>query len=210
VPGSYLPKDYCRDAEELLCDRFDEPTILFGHSAGGLLALWYAASHPDRVRAVINGDLFCSTDRLAALIQRPQSVALYQALQSLAGQPTDRILASPLASQMPSETLSEWSVASSLLDPTTLSHHAVGDGPGYVAGFDMDAIHTQVTCPVLLVSGDPTYGGIMSEEDVSYAFDRLADAHHTRLDGVGHGLGLSTARPDQLLQAIHVFIESLA
>ncbi|MFC2095585.1 alpha/beta fold hydrolase [Candidatus Bipolaricaulota bacterium] len=209
VSGGYLPRDYGRDAEEFLCDRLTEPAILVGHSAGGLLALWCAARHPDRVRAVVNGDLFGSTERLAALIRRPESVAFYKALQPLAGQPENQIAASPLASRMPSQTLAEWSIATSLLDPATLSHHADGDGITYVAGIDMDAILAQVTCPVLLVAGDPSCGGVMSEEDVGYACDQLADAHHASLDEVGHGLGLTTARPEQLLQAIDDFIESL-
>ncbi|MFC2081684.1 alpha/beta fold hydrolase [Candidatus Bipolaricaulota bacterium] len=209
VPGAYLPRDYGRDAEEFLRDRLAEPAVLVGHSAGGVLALWCAARHPDRVRAVVNGDLFSSTERLAALIRRPESVSFYKTLQPLVGQPEDEIAASPLASHMPSQTLAEWSTATSLLDPTTLSHHAAGDGDAYVAGIDMDAILAQVTCPVLLVAGDPSCGGVMAEDDVRYACDQLANARHASLDGVGHGLGLTTARPEQLIQAIDDFIESL-
>ncbi|MFC2099585.1 alpha/beta fold hydrolase [Candidatus Bipolaricaulota bacterium] len=209
VPGSYLPEGYCRDTEEFLCDRFDEPAVLFGHSAGGLVALRCAADHPERVRGVINGDLFCSTERLAALIQRPESVAFYKVLQSLAGQPADRIAASELASHMPSETLAEWAIATSLLDAATLSHHTTGDGPAYVEAFDMDDVLARVTCPVLLISGDPACGGVMSVEDINYACGRLADARHVHLDSVGHGLGLSTTRTELLLHAINRFLESL-
>ena len=209
VPKGYLPQDYCRDAEEFLSSRFDEPAVLFGHSAGGFISLCCAASHPERVRAVINGDLFGSSERLSALIQRPESVAFYKELQSLAGQTTDRIATSSQASHQPSTTLTEWAMATSLLDPATLTHHVTGDGPGYVEAVNMDAILDRVKCPVLLISGDLTCGGVMSVEDVNYACDRLVDARHVRLDGVGHGLGLSTARPELLLQAIDDFLTSL-
>ena len=207
--GAYLPEDYVRDAEAFLCDRLAQPAIIFGHSAGGLVALWCAAAYPDKVRAVVNGDLFGSTQRLAALIERPESVSFYKALQSLAGQPQDRIAASPLASRMPRDTLASWSISTSLLDPSTLSYYVSGEGEAYVAELDMDEILAAVTCPVLLVTGDPSRGGVMTEEDVGYACDRLTDARHVQLKGVGHGLGLSTARPGPLLQEIVGFIESL-
>jgi len=207
--GAYLPEDYCRDAGAFLCDRLSEPAIIFGHSAGGLVALWCAATYPDRVRAVINGDLFASTQRLAALIERPESVASYKALQSLAGQPQDLIAASPLASRMPKETLKSWSTSTSLLDPLTLAYYVSGEGQAYVAGLDMDEILAAVTCPVLLVSGDPSCGGVMAEEDIAHACDRLTDARHVQLKGIGHGLGLSTADPEQLPKAIDDFMESL-
>ena len=40
VPGEYRPGDYYRDAAEFLRSRFDGPVVIFGHSAGGLIALW--------------------------------------------------------------------------------------------------------------------------------------------------------------------------
>ena len=73
----------------------------------------------------------------------------------------------------------------------------------------MDEILAAVTCPVLLVTGDPSFGGVMSEEDIAHACDRLTDARHVQLKGVGHGLGLSIARPELLLQAIDGFVASL-
>ncbi len=207
--GAYLPADFCRDAEAFLCAHLSEPAIIFGHSAGGLVALWCAAAHPDKVRAVVNGDLFASTQRLAALIKRPESISFYKALQSLAGQPQDQIEASALASHVSKKTLTSWSISTSLLDPSTLTYYASGEGEAYVAGISMDEILAAVVCPCLLVSGDRSLGGVMAEEDVIYASDRLSDVRHVRLKGVGHGIGLSTASPGQLLRAIDGFIESL-
>ena len=208
--GAYLPMDYALDAKAFIHGRLSEPAIVFGHSAGGLVALWCAATCPEKVRAVINGDLFGSTQRLADLIKRPESISYYGALQSLAGRSRDEIAESSLGARMPRETLDCWSISTSLLDPEVLRHYASGDGDAYVQGFNTDKILAGVACPVLLVSGEPSCGGVMAEEDIAYACDRIADAQHVQLRGLGHGLGLSTAKPEQLLEAIDGFMASLS
>ncbi len=130
---------------------------------------------------MINVEPFGSTQQLANLIQRSESVAFYTALRPLAGRPANEIAKSSLAKHMPSETLSEWSAATTFLDPNTLNHHAIGDGPGYVAMVDMDYVLDRVKCPVLLISGDLACGGVIPAEDVDYALNGLANAQHVRL-----------------------------
>lgn len=206
TPGRYLPDDYCRDASEFFTNRLTEPAVLFGHSAGALIALRCAAEHPNRVRAVISGDLFCSSQRLASLIERPESVAYCRQLQRLAAQPPDRIASSPLAKRFPTEARREWAVATSLLAPDVLQHHARGDGVAYMEGFDMDTVLARVRCPVLLLCGDPALGATMAEEDVTYARTRLDEGHVARLDGVGHDLGLFSGSARPLLRAIDEFL----
>jgi pimeloyl-ACP methyl ester carboxylesterase len=209
VEGEYLPQCAVHDAADFLCARFDEPVVIFGHSAGGLVALACAAEHPARVRAVINGDLFCSSTRLASLIQRPGSIAFHKKLQMLAGHPASQVASSDLASHIPEASRSIWAETISLLDPNTLNHHAQGDGLGYMEAIDTDAILSRVRCPVLLVSGDIACGAVTIAEDVDYAYGLLADARHVRLDGVGHDLGLFSTREEPLLGAINEFLDSL-
>jgi len=209
VPGEYLPQHYFRDAAEYLCASFSEPVVIVGHSAGGLIALACAAEHPDRVSAVINGDLFCSSARLVSLIERRESISHHEDLQALAGQSADLILSSELASYIPEVTRSGWAEAISLLDPSTLNHHVRGDGLGYMEAIDTDAILSRVRCPVLLVSGDSSCGAVMAAEDVEYACSRPEDARHVRLEGVGHDLGLLTGKAESVLRAINQFLESL-
>lgn len=209
VPRSYLPQDYYRDAAEFLCDRFEEPVVIFGHSAGGLVALWCAAGHPERVRAVINGDLFGSASRLASLIQRRDSIAYHKKLQSFAAKSADRILSSELASYVPNTSRIAWAEAISLLDPDTVGYHARGDGLGYMASVDTDAILDRITCPVLLLSGEREFGAVMTADDVEYAYSRLDSAAHVSLEKVGHDLGLFSSNTGPLLQAVNQFLESL-
>ena len=87
VPGGYRPEDYCRDILAFLHSKFDQPAAPLGHSAGGMVALWCAAEYSEGVRAVINGDLCASTEKLAALIRDEESMKYYSALRSLARSP---------------------------------------------------------------------------------------------------------------------------
>jgi pimeloyl-ACP methyl ester carboxylesterase len=209
VPKSYLPQDYYRDTAEFLCDRFEEPVVILGHSAGGLIALWCVADYPERVRAVINGDLFSSAERLAALLQRRESIAHHEELQSLAARSADRILSSELASYVPNAGRAAWAEAISLLDPDTMSHPASGDGGGYMAAVGMDAILGRVQCSVRLLSGENDSGAVMTDDDVEYACSHLDYASHVSLDNVGHDLGLFSSNTGPLLQAVNQFLESL-
>jgi proline-specific peptidase len=52
-PGQYAIADYASDVEELREHLGLEQLLLFGHSHGGVVAVEYAASHPDRVERLI-------------------------------------------------------------------------------------------------------------------------------------------------------------
>jgi pimeloyl-ACP methyl ester carboxylesterase len=52
-PGQYAIADYASDVEELREHLGLERLLLFGHSHGGVVAVEYAASHPDRVERLI-------------------------------------------------------------------------------------------------------------------------------------------------------------
>jgi hypothetical protein len=158
---------------------------------------------------VINGDLFCSTKRLAALLRRPESIASYRALQSLAGQAGERILASPLARHMPDVARAEWSIIASLVDPEALSYYVSGEGAAYGGGarhgWHPGGHHVpglaRLWCPI------PRRGHV--PKDAEYACDRLVNPRHIHLAGVGHDLGLFTARSAPWIEAIPRFVDSL-
>ena len=56
VPRGYRGPDYSEDITRFLRERVPEPAVLFGHSLGGLLAMWVASHNPELVRALILGD----------------------------------------------------------------------------------------------------------------------------------------------------------
>jgi pimeloyl-ACP methyl ester carboxylesterase len=97
----------------------------------------------------------------------------------------------------------------SQVDPDAIEYHAEGRLDEYVEKVDLEGALRQLSCPVLLVQGDQSHGGFISDEDVEQALALLSDGVYVRLDGKGHDLGLSTWEISPLLRAITIFLESL-
>jgi len=79
-PGQYAIADYASDVEELREHLGLEQLLLLGHSHGGVVAVEYAASHPDRVERLI----------LASTLPRhgpEQDAAMQQAVEARQGEP---------------------------------------------------------------------------------------------------------------------------
>ncbi|MFZ3264540.1 MAG: alpha/beta hydrolase [Terriglobales bacterium] len=56
VLRGYHGTEYAEDIARFLRARVQEPAVIFGHSLGGMIAMWIAAHHPELVRALILGD----------------------------------------------------------------------------------------------------------------------------------------------------------
>ena len=79
-PGQYAIADYASDVEELREHLGLEQLLLFGHSHGGVVAVEYAASYPDRVERLI----------LASTLPRhgpEQEAAMQRAVEAREGEP---------------------------------------------------------------------------------------------------------------------------
>jgi pimeloyl-ACP methyl ester carboxylesterase len=79
-PGAYAIADYVSDVEELREHLGLEQLLLLGHSHGGVVAVEYAASHPDRVERLI----------LASTIARhgpEQAAAMEEAVEARKDEP---------------------------------------------------------------------------------------------------------------------------
>lgn len=88
-------------------------------------------------------------------------------------------------------------------------YHVQGRIGEYVQSLDLDAALEQVTCPTLLLQGDPSRGGRISDDDAQHTLALLADRVHVRLENAGHDLGLGAWEVAPLLQAMTGFLESL-
>ena len=95
------------------------------------------------------------------------------------------------------------------VDPDVARYHAEGRLDEYVEKVDLEEALRQLNCPVLLLQGDQSQGGIVSNADVEQVLALLADGVYVRLQGKGHDLGLRSWEVTPLLQAITSFLESL-
>jgi len=228
VPGQYRPEHYVADIIAFLESQLTERVILFGHSLGGWIALMVAAEQTEKVRALILGDPPLCTERWAAIEGSEERVELYRAMRGLAGLGLSvPELASALADLpvqvsgqdvpmrygdlpgMDAAHLRGWAKTLSQVDPDVAQYQAEGRMKEYVQKVDLDAALRRVTCPVLLLQGDPSQGGVISDSEKDHALSLLPDGLHVRLEGAGHNLGMDTWKVAPLLRAVTNFLESL-
>jgi pimeloyl-ACP methyl ester carboxylesterase len=223
VAGKYLPDDFISDLVIFLERQLGEPAVVLGHSYGALFALRLAERLPDVVRALIVGDTSLSAETAAA---RPTNQESWAMMRDLAGwegsiqQLTEKLAAFPVPGQNPPVTygelpdvhlveLREWARSLMQLDPDVTELHAEGWRERFIDAFEFESILRAVTCPVLLLQGEPAQGGVMTAADVDYATALLTEAYHVQIDGVGHGLGMDNWEVAPLLRALISFLESL-
>jgi pimeloyl-ACP methyl ester carboxylesterase len=227
VPGQYQYKHYVADVIHFLQQQLNEPAIIFGNSTGGVVALNVAARIPAFVRGVIVGD-FLPTD-MNALIGRMTSdgfKSYFSALHKIAGTEGHTILEmtreiANIAVQVPGEGepirygdspdvdavhLQQLAVTVSQMDPGVLEYHATGRAMEFLEGFDLGVTLEKIVCPILLLQGNPSLGGMMTDEAVKHVKTRLPGAEHAFLEACGHNLGLDTWDVAPLLRSVMIFL----
>jgi pimeloyl-ACP methyl ester carboxylesterase len=228
VPGGYRPEHYTADVKAFLQGLLTESAILFGLSAGGLVALDVAAQLPEKARALVVGDSPVDMEALAAWMSTAEFASHFAALRELAGSGHSvATLAHALGDLevhgagegsprthkelpgMDAAHLYAWAKTISQLDPGVLAYHAEGRGREFLEGLDMEGILRKVACPVLLVRGNPEYGALMSDRAAEHAVSVLPDAIQVQIEREGHDLGLDTWEEGLLLRAVTDFLESL-
>ena len=228
VAGGYLPSDYSTDLKAFLDTKITEPAVLFGLSAGGLVALNAAAQSPDKVRAIIIGDSPIDIEALLEWMNTEEFCTYFAALREIAAsvRPLPQIaqaladLPVPVPDQDPPVRygdlpmvddlfLRHWAVTVSQMDPDILEYHAEGRAQEFLREFNMDSILRKIPCPVLLIQGNPELGGLMTDRAVAHSMVHLPDVSHVLLEKTGHDLGLTAWEVAPLLRAAYNFLDSL-
>jgi pimeloyl-ACP methyl ester carboxylesterase len=210
VPRSYRPENYVGDVTAFIRRLLERPAALFGHSLGGWVALLSAAQLGDRLGALILGDPPLNIERFVAIESGEARVGMWQAIRDLgASVRSVPEWASALAEMTGQEAahLLDWAETLSQVDPDVIMYHAGGRIDEYVQSVDVDRALRQVTCPTLLIQGDPAHGARIADEDVAHVLSLLADVAHIKIEGADHNLGLDTQDATSLLRAIAGFLE---
>jgi pimeloyl-ACP methyl ester carboxylesterase len=227
VPGAYRPEDYVEDVTAFLCE-LDEPAILLGHSLGAWVALLTAVELEEGVRATILGDPPLNLERFVAKESSKGQIRFWRTLRRLTGAGLDEPEFASALAELPIHTprqdqpmrygdlpgvdqahLMDWARTLRQVDPDVIQYHAEGRIGTYVEHMDIDRALQRISCPVLLIQGDPSRGGRISDSDVERALALLPNGRHVRLEGLGHGLGLSERKAGPLLRAINEFCDAL-
>lgn len=219
APGAYRASQYAEDIGHFLRERVHAPAVVFGHSLGGLVAMWLAANHPERVGALILGDCMISPDNLNGSMY----TVLFAGLRDLAarGGSIEEIAQGLAKIELPVPELREsiaigdlpgndeaylrwWARCVQRVDPETFAMAVDGS---WREGWDSEALLRRIQCPTLLLQANPDLGGLMSDADVKRARELLSRATHVRFPTLGHALYMQQAEP--VLRAITNFLDGL-
>ena len=212
VKNGYRISAMAEDVKELLAAVIGSPAALFGHSLGAMVGMFAAADNP-AVSALIVGDSLMTPSNLAAMYD-PIFSQLHRLLlrggseQELArgiGEIeihfpgiSERLRLEELPGNSDS-TLSEWARTAIRTDPECL--RMTLDRSSH-DGWDPERILRRITCPVLLLQGNPELDALLSDSDVRLATRLLPQVRHVKFPLLGHALFMQQAKPvlDEVLQ----------
>jgi pimeloyl-ACP methyl ester carboxylesterase len=227
VLGGYLAKNYVDDLVVFL-KHLDEPVVIFGASAGGMVAMEAISRAPGLVHGLVVGDSPIDVPWLLGWMTSEWFKAYFSVLRDLAGLDlpipdlVERVAKTPIP--IPGETalipygespgvdaVQVLGLATTLfhLDPGVLEYHAEGRAEEFLCGFDLETILGKITCPALFIQADPKLGGMITDRSMETVQTILSTALHIKMDGFGHDLGLDTWETGPLLRVVNGFLESL-
>ncbi|WP_062308362.1 alpha/beta fold hydrolase [Demequina subtropica] len=202
----------CRVAEPLTLDLLAEdvaatiealggaPALVWGHSMGAATAALLAATRPELVRAVILEDPPFHASETMRTGEDPHLAAWVASLAGMRDMSAGERLAIARRDNpgWDRAELEPWAETKAQLDTAAL---ALLDG---ALGARWRATLARVSCPALLVTGDPDLGAIVTPEVAAEALALLPRGEVARVDGAGHSVHRD--RFTETLEAVHGFL----
>jgi N-formylmaleamate deformylase len=182
----YLYDQYIDDLTRVLDALQLERPLIIGHSLGGLIALWWAARHPDRAAALVVED--------SPLRSGKAFVPAFDNWMRLNGMPVEE-LRSYYEQEHPAwtpEVIQRRAEQMTATAPAVISELR-GDSLAN-DGVDRIAEIEHIQSPVLLIHGDPDTGGMVHPDDAIAFQRRLPNATIARIPDGSHSLHLDRMR----------------
>lgn len=217
---SYKLQDYLSDVMSFIKDCIKEPTIVFGHSVGGMLGIMLAASYPELVKALIIGDSIISKEFHQEVTLNTRDAMIYW--RELAQSSSLDTIVTGLKRQLfpisgQAELVSAYKIfdgdffcfrANTIIqiDPEALTADIDRFDETY-AEYIPDQLFPEIQCPVLLLQANPNLGGLVRDCDVMKALSLLPNAFHVKINSVGHYLHMLDKDP--VAKAVISFIKGL-
>jgi len=224
TPGEYHASYYAKDLLAFLKGTLHtEAVILFGMSAGGLIAMEVASQLPEQINSLILGDSPIDLEWLISWMTSEAFKAIFSNFQSLASSNLSlREMENAIADiQFPGQDaairygdqtgidrkhLKQLAEVLSKLDPEALEYHAKGRAEEFLSDFHLERYLLKIKCPTLLIQADPAFGGMMTDRSVEFALSMLEKGSHVSLQQTGHDLGLESGQIGPLLENVIPFL----
>jgi pimeloyl-ACP methyl ester carboxylesterase len=216
IANGYRIPDYAMDVSAFLKQALPSGAAIFGHSLGAEVGMCVAASEESRVSALILGDPVISPESFAHSMYDPIFLQLHNLMVQGGSQEEmargigrveiripgfDQTLRIKELPGNPETVLLEWARSARLTDPEALAMTL--DGSSF-AGWDPAQILPKISCPTLLLQGNPELDALLTDDDVKLALELLPNARHVKFPLLGHALFMQQPKP--VLNAITTFL----
>ena len=207
APGKYGLRYSMEDTIGFIEEVIREPCHIFGHSNGGWIGQWVAASRPDLVRSLIVGDSGLDVDRIIEEGKSEEERAFNQRFMDWAGKPVDELLKtfSSRYSDRPVEYIEMRALTFNQVDPGVYVDWVEGRLDRFFEGYDGEAVLGAIKCPMLVLRAE---NGMISWEEVLWAREINDGVLIKEMDGFDHWLGIQDGRESRVLSEIINFLYS--
>ncbi len=223
-PYRYL--DHINDTISFIEEAIGEQTIIYGTALGGMVSLMVAARRPDLVKTLIFGDANIKLEKVRGVMRDYHT--FWSGWEKLASHPTSWDDYVQMVSDMPIDipwrepgkygdgqdyiTIVNKALYLRNLDPVVLTPWANGGADDDVfkevaTGYDSEEIKN-IQCPILFIQANMEKGGILADDEVEYALERIPHAKHIYMPMYGHNLGCYSWETGPILRVLHTFLEA--
>lgn len=217
IAGQYRIDQFAADVSAFIASVLPKGTSVFGHSLGAMVGMYAAAQDGARIHSLIVGDSMVSPENLASSTYDSLFTQLHRLLvQKLSQEELARGIGD-IQIKVPGfdETfairelpgngkpiLMEWARSAGQTDPDVL---AMAIDRRAFEPWKPAEVLPRISCPVLLLQGNPELDALLTDQDVALAKKILPRCEHVRFDLLGHGLFMQQPKP--VLQAVIPFLK---
>ena len=200
----YQSDRFAQDVIQFLQEVVKQPVVLVGHSLGAMISIKVAAQAPDLIQAIVLGDPPLS----AAVDSNGLTPPWFQQYLDLVMATSSRAEKLATLDELTPDTdlaaIQAHLKSLEMLDPEVLIS---GAEDRLFVDLALGDILPKITCPVLLIQGNPALGGVIEDQDAQRALALLSKVIHIYVADMGHSLHAS--QPHTFSTMVSNFIEGL-
>lgn len=174
------------------------PSVLIGHSIGGMLALDFALDHPDRVAGLV---LVCTTPAFGGPDPSFKEAFLKARMSGLDAGKSMADMAPEMAKGYLGDNVSDAALALGTAMSAEIPEVTFRSVMKTLVSFNRRDALGEVACPCLIVAGSKDQNA--PSKTMVKMSDRLPQSRYVEFDA-GHGLPMEC--PDALADAVHAFV----